>query len=660
MKRGVNLSWAERPEGGFAKLATAELAAIAWLFLREGSLKNLDARLWAAGREIHEQRSAHRRDVTSRGVGLDAGYEEKFSREEFQELIGTKLPKSGFRGLREAGILLASEKSIRFGGRGEVKAADPAGLARFTRTLERLGPDGLYIPVPRRMLRYLAKHGTRGRFAAVFAVLISSMRYRDNRCSLEGEGTLHRLATLFGVSERGLRNSVRELEALGWVATSRVEEGLRFSVNAQWCAPKEEVADLDELDHDDDVVVGELDRGPVLRLIPAEASGGHFAGSVCQTDAPETKLREHIAGSACQTEGHFAGCTTLRENSPSENTRELRPEAREPGSAGQSGFQELSSVGEGTRPRLLLLPGGRNGEATKPLSQVSGVSESLDEPRSGPSLPRPAKGRGVQVDITRTSSVAQLPEPSLRNLRAEDLEVLRAPRRDVLFKEGVALGWWPESEHARRELECAAVHAARLGEDPVRHFAWLLRGGAAGRSQARSLGLLEGTEEFREVVEREVLLRRRNVTDLDDDQAQENLASYAKWLARTRGESAPWWLGHLVSEARVEEPLSEDAKRVGAILRRGKAYRDSDLQRALAKTDASWTRERWNDAKQELEEKNWGRAKRQRRPREKVREFVLDCKQAFAAVFGDAVERKESAVASKASSSETPREALRA
>ena len=64
-------------------------------------------------------------------------------------------------------------------------------------------------------------------------------------------------------------------------------------------------------------------------------------------------------------------------------------------------------------------------------------------------------------------------EPELANIVADDLEVLRLPRLEVLYRQGVERDWWADSEFHWRELVCAAVHAKRVGEDPVKLFAYL-------------------------------------------------------------------------------------------------------------------------------------------------------------------------------------------
>ena len=632
-ERGSHPPWVTRPEGGFVPVAVSQLASIAWL-LREKTLKRDDARLWAAGLEIAAERRAFRADCSANAKPLPRNYRERFDRSEFEKLTGRKLGKSAFAALRKARVMTASSKGVDFSEAADTAVGDREGFRRATSRLDRLGPDGLFVPFPRRWLRWLAENGSRGQFTAVFAALVSASRFYKGRCSLVGTGTVCELAELLCVNERRLRQDLRHLEELGLFELARIEGGFRFELNPTWSATQ------DDVKHQDEAPL-QNDAHPHLVLVEAEDQTAFLSGSVCQTDKGHGEHGPKMSGCSEPKQQVLSGCTTLRENSPTENTRTLRP-----GAEPQSGFSISSAVGEKTderqQPALRVVTGGKPDETQAPSkSQPSQVSPPPGERDGSHPLGR-AERSEPKIPADR-----RLPEPTLFDLRPEDLEPLRAPRRDALYRQGVELGWWPEGEFYRREVECMAEHARRVGDDPVRLFASLLLARETGRKQALASGLTEGTPEFAAVVEQAAIVRgHRNPTDADDDAAGANLKAYARWQQAARGEERPWWMAHLVGEASEQstprEEQSKDAQIAGRLLAARSCGRtiasDAQVLRELRRHDSSWNLERWQEAC--AEHREWKREQRasrelqsSRRAPERLLPFVIDCNAGWEAVF---------------------------
>ena len=645
-RRGERLSaWVTRPDGGYASVHSDELAVL--LRPRASKSREHDWRTWCAAREALEQRRAHLADLGKRGEPVPDGYAPSFAAEELRKLTGSSLRslRRSLADLEHGGVMRLEESNIQFARPKRVGEQPP----RLVRALRQLGPNGLYVPFPRRLLCWLARSGKSRHFAATVAVLLCACRIRDGQCSLSGSGSLTELADLLDVSLRALRSGVRELEELGWVKTTHIEGGLRFVVSPTWDAQAGE--------QQDEAAPPQNEARPSLRLVVDSKPGTaieqrpDFAGSACQTTARAGEQRPGFAGCPPQTEPGFAGCTTYK-NTPTEQpehsacARKAEHPAppvlvfenrKEKDATEQQGALKLRAGGRASEPRT-----------TKGTSQPSHISAETS-PATQDSTP-PGRAERSEPKIPDRE---RLPEPTLRNLRPEDLEPLRAPRRDALYAEGVTLGWWPEGEYYRREVECMAEHARRVGDDPVRLFASLLRARETGRKQALAAGLTEGTPEFAAVVEQAAIVRgHRNPTDADDDAAGANLKAYARWQQAARGEERPWWMAHLVGEAsgqaKPHDERSKDAQIAGKILAARSCGRtvasDAQVVRELLRHDSSWNLERWQTAC--AEHREWKREQRpsrelesSRRPPERILPFVIDCNAGWEAVFSVEVEQ---------------------
>jgi hypothetical protein len=73
------------------------------------------------------------------------------------------------------------------------------------------------VPVPRRLVRFLAGHGSRASIAAAVGHLLRCMYWRGPKCVSGGTAKASDLAESLGVSLRSIRRGRRELVQAGWL-----------------------------------------------------------------------------------------------------------------------------------------------------------------------------------------------------------------------------------------------------------------------------------------------------------------------------------------------------------------------------------------------------------------------------------------------------------
>jgi len=96
------------------------------------------------------------------------------------------------------------------------------------------------VPVPRRLLRFLATGCTRVLLATVLSHLFRCLYYRDGQCHPEGLCRASWVAAVFGVSERAVKTARQRLEALGFLQRMETAQwvlnryGQKMTINLQW------------------------------------------------------------------------------------------------------------------------------------------------------------------------------------------------------------------------------------------------------------------------------------------------------------------------------------------------------------------------------------------------------------------------------------------
>lgn len=218
-----------KPEGGFVFLPVAQLCAV-WCAYTHGLLHWLDVRVWCA---LHE--------LVARRCQCRPGTTPCYTHDELVPLIG------GHRGLAAAlqrlttiGFVTWRSEAIGFG-MPHVPAMVQADIDAMLARLPRRRCD---LPVPRRVLRFLAGGCRRSLCATLFGHLLTCLTYGQGQCRSGGYCTASWIATTFGISLRSVKAARRHLVAidvLQTVPTSclvRNRHGAKMLVNVQWNGPR--------------------------------------------------------------------------------------------------------------------------------------------------------------------------------------------------------------------------------------------------------------------------------------------------------------------------------------------------------------------------------------------------------------------------------------
>lgn len=148
-----------------------------------------------------------------------------------------------------------------------------AGLLRFDEDFIELTPaPGRLVPVPRRMIRYLARCRRPSLIATVLGHLLRCLFYGDGMCRTGGQCKASKVAEQFGVDLRRVKAARAELVELGWLERVEVEqwrmnqEGGAFRINLDWAGLPPRTppggAPLPPPDSDKDPLTGFKDQKP--------------------------------------------------------------------------------------------------------------------------------------------------------------------------------------------------------------------------------------------------------------------------------------------------------------------------------------------------------------------------------------------------------------
>lgn len=228
---------ARKPAGGFALLPVDQLL-LPWHAYQHGLIEPLTLRGYLASREMPERRCE-----------LEPGTRGHYRARELQELLGPAVRRRQATAVIEAlaasGLVAWTEPAIRLIAQPtDLQGLDPSAYAAMRAHVHPL----LYrVPVPRRMLRYLAREGSPGLIATTLGVVLQCVRYyrKNKQCRSGGTLSAAWLADCFGLTERTAYRGLATLDALGWLATVppppeiRCPDGPWRVVNMGWDVPQE-------------------------------------------------------------------------------------------------------------------------------------------------------------------------------------------------------------------------------------------------------------------------------------------------------------------------------------------------------------------------------------------------------------------------------------
>lgn len=220
------------PHGGFVFVSATGLLATWWAYKR-GLIQFRDFRVWLATHELTAQRCV-----------LEKGRVPRFRVEELGALIGGvggEHLRASVRRLEAIGVLSWSEQ--RLVTLGSLDAMRTAATEELQVAVESVTNHRRKIPVPRRLLRLLARSTRPVLVATALGHLLRCMYYRKGQCAPSGLCKASWIAANFEVDERNVKAARQELESLGILLRDPASQyrlnrwGVPMRFNLEWEIP---------------------------------------------------------------------------------------------------------------------------------------------------------------------------------------------------------------------------------------------------------------------------------------------------------------------------------------------------------------------------------------------------------------------------------------
>jgi hypothetical protein len=223
---------AQKPAGGFCFIP-AELLLAAWWAFRTEQIRLLDLRVWLACFEL-----------VARRCRLQKGRLPRYQWREIQQLTGlsdTGHVRRAVARLQELGLLEWGQTRITFpASTRDVRVADADTMHAWIRTVPNRRRK---VPVPRRLLLYVARSQRRVLIATALGHILRCMYYRERQCVSGGRCKASWIAAVFEVDERTVKDARRSLILAGWLIPRESPHwamnrwGLAVVANLSWDAP---------------------------------------------------------------------------------------------------------------------------------------------------------------------------------------------------------------------------------------------------------------------------------------------------------------------------------------------------------------------------------------------------------------------------------------
>jgi len=223
---GATTGALRKPVGGFC-LVHGTVLLRAWAGYWRGDLRLLDLRVWFACLELVARRCVVPRSVRPR-----------YRINELHRLvggIGGRHLRQAIARLEKSGLLRWGESSVTI-----AKLIDVACDEDLHRSTALVANQGRLVPVPRRIVRYIAAGARRVEIATILGHLLRCLYYRRGVCLPEGTCKSSWIADVFGVDARNVKSARKELVARGWLMTIPTRQtvlnrfGQRVRVNLEW------------------------------------------------------------------------------------------------------------------------------------------------------------------------------------------------------------------------------------------------------------------------------------------------------------------------------------------------------------------------------------------------------------------------------------------
>src|SRR5713101_7273246 len=224
----VLLPAARKPQGGFVLISVVQLC-MAWWAYRAGRIRLIDLRVWFATHELVARRCL-----------LRPGQQPRYTCEELHQLVGGGggIPASLQR-LTAAGLICWAATTISF----PAEPAPEQECSRLSAMLAQIRNHHRLVPVPRRLLRFVAGGCRRSLIATMLGHLFRCLYYSQGQCQPHGLCKASWIAEVFGVSVRCVKTARHELETLTLLQRIDVPQwvlnryGPKMAINLQWESP---------------------------------------------------------------------------------------------------------------------------------------------------------------------------------------------------------------------------------------------------------------------------------------------------------------------------------------------------------------------------------------------------------------------------------------
>lgn len=219
------------PHGGFVFISVVQLM-MAWWCYGEGLIRLRDLHLWFA---LHE--------LVARRCRLSRGRRPRYSLDEAGRLLrrDRESVQKSVRSLVRVGLARFGPEAISLAASpGELTVQDTRSLSQL---LDQIPNHRRRVPVPRRVVRFLASGPRRVLVATIAGHLLRCVYFRSGACRFDGSCKASWIACVFGVHARNVKAARRELIGLGWLVEEAVPQwylnryGARTVVNGQWRPP---------------------------------------------------------------------------------------------------------------------------------------------------------------------------------------------------------------------------------------------------------------------------------------------------------------------------------------------------------------------------------------------------------------------------------------
>jgi hypothetical protein len=219
---------ATKPDGGFQFISVAQLCMVWWAY-REGSIQLKDLRVWFAAHEL-----------LARRCQIKPGQKAVYTYDELQGLVSRGGDVSlSLQALQAHGLLSWDFGTVSF------PSLIPCGQEWFglETMLAQIPNRYRRVPVPRRLLRFIASGCRRVTLATVLGHLLRCLYYRNGQCKAEGFCKASWIAQVFGVSLRNVKAARQYLEGIGLLQRTEVPQWLRnrygqkIAINLHWVNP---------------------------------------------------------------------------------------------------------------------------------------------------------------------------------------------------------------------------------------------------------------------------------------------------------------------------------------------------------------------------------------------------------------------------------------